>query len=390
MIRDIITAIKQQVLPNESTRYGVVIGIEQYRDPRLNLKCARADAQAVYGVMTDPECGMFKPDNVALLVDEDATKEAMWNALAQLRRKVGTNDTVWVYYAGHGASEGNEFYWVPYDGNVDDLYTTGLGRDQISRVLNDIAAERVITFLDCCHAAATAVQKNPTRVALTAEEMLNAYKGKGRVILSASEGREKSVELAERGHGAFTYFMVQGLRGEADNEGTGIIHLDGLWGYLQDKVSDASRQVGNPQTPMLIGEHSHRLALTLNPLISEKKRQIADKIRQLVGLDEEDLTTEEARTCLKILRDGPSNPTERAVYDEFDALLEGQLRITIFKKLIQSIVPTVETKNSKEAQPSSKVLSDAAGSQDSFKATAPDLAVLSIQLRQGFSNLVCQ
>lgn len=241
--RDINTILREQVVPVGTTRYGVVIGIEEYRDERLRLRCAKADAEAMYELMIEPDCGMLKADNITLLLNEGATKESIWNALAAIRRKAGKNDTVWVYYAGHGATEGNDFYWVPFDADVNDLYATGLSRRQISQVLDDMAAERVVTFLDCCHAAATAVQKNPTRAVLTAEQMLSGYQGKGRVILSASEGKEKSVELPEKGHGAFTYYLAKGLRGAADLENTGVVHLDGLWKYLEGKVSDASQKV---------------------------------------------------------------------------------------------------------------------------------------------------
>ncbi|MDZ7317391.1 MAG: caspase family protein [candidate division KSB1 bacterium] len=147
--------------------------------------------------MTDPECGLFDRENVAMLLDEEATRERIWRALAGLRRKSSMNDTVWLFYAGHGAPEGVDSYWVPHDGDVDDLFATGLSRKEINRVLDELAAERIVVFLDCCHAAAMAVQKNRTRVALTAEVAIGAYKGKGRLIFAASDGREKSVEVTE-------------------------------------------------------------------------------------------------------------------------------------------------------------------------------------------------
>lgn len=172
MLRDIIASLKQQVQPTKGHRYGVVIGIEKYQDSRLNLKCARADAQVVYEVMTDPTCGMFSEENVTLLLDEDATKKSIWNALAGLRRKVGLNDTVWIYYAGHGATEDSDYYWVPFDGNVDSLYATGVSRDNISDAIGKLAAEKVVTFLDCCYAAATAAKTNATRVTLSAKNSL--------------------------------------------------------------------------------------------------------------------------------------------------------------------------------------------------------------------------
>ncbi len=338
--RDIAAMLREDVAPTGSQRFGVVIGIENYRDERLNLRCARADAQAMRDLMIDPECGLFLEDNVTLLLDESATKQTVWNALASLRRKAGKDDTIWLYYAGHAAPEGDEFYWVPHDGNVDDLYATGLARHQIARVLGDIPSERVVTFLDCCHAAATAAQSHPARDSLPAEEVIKAYQGRGRVILAASDGKEKSVELPEHGHGAFTHFLIQGLRGKADTDRTGVVHLDGLWGYLQGKVSEASRAVGTPQTPILGGEHSHRLALSLNPLEFGRRQSITEAISSLVGVNSEQLTTDEGRICLELLRRDARNAAERDLIAEFDSLLEGRLRISTLRRLIDDVKET--------------------------------------------------
>src|SRR5262245_60026028 len=54
---------------------AVVIGINKYLDPkRPSLRFARADAESVYQVLTDPAVGRFKPENVTLLVDDQATE----------------------------------------------------------------------------------------------------------------------------------------------------------------------------------------------------------------------------------------------------------------------------------------------------------------------------
>ena len=332
--RDIQTLMREQVIPAGSSRFGVVIGIEKYQNELLNLRCARADAQAVYDLMIDPECGMFQEDNVILLLDNDATRENIRRALAGLKRKVCKNDTVWIYYAGHAAPEDDDYHWVPYDADIDDLFTTGLARTDVSRLLNSFKAERVIAFLDCCHAAVMGMQRNKTRAAITAEEMFNTYKGTGFVTISASGGQEKSIELTDKGHGAFTWFLLKGLRGEADQDRIGVISLDSLWKYLQDKVVEASGKQGNTQTPVLIGEITHNLPLTVNPLETKRKKAIADKIHSLIGIGKDRLTTREAEMCLDILRRNTHNSTEKDIAAEFDALVNGNLRPTTFKKIL--------------------------------------------------------
>jgi len=333
--RDIQVFLRERVIPEGGTRHGLVVGIETYRDSRLNLRCACVDAKAVYDLMTDPDCGMFPKDNVRLLLDADATRDNIWRGLSHLRRNAAENDTVWIYYAGHGAPEESSTYWVTYDADVDDLYGTGLSNDQISRVLNDMRARNVTVFLDCCHAAATSVQKNPTRAALTAEQVFASYKGRGRITISSSDGKEKSVELGDVGHGAFTYFLEKGLRGEADADHDGVVCADELWRYLRGKVKEASAKAGNPQTPVLLGEMTHELPLTLNPIATERKKRIADAIKDLIGLGEDRLSTDEAEFCLKVLRGKPELREEQAVAAQFDALADGSLAPGAFMALVR-------------------------------------------------------
>ena len=57
--RDIQALLRERVVPAGGTRHGLVIGIEEYEDSRLNLRCARADAKAIYDLMLDPDCGIF-------------------------------------------------------------------------------------------------------------------------------------------------------------------------------------------------------------------------------------------------------------------------------------------------------------------------------------------
>jgi hypothetical protein len=334
--RDIAAFLRERVVPAGGSRHGLVIGIEQYRDSRLNLRCAAADARAICDLMTDPDCGMFPKGNVRLLLNAEATKQNIWRALSALRRSAGENDTVWVYYAGHAATEESNLYWVTHDADVDDLYGTGLSNGQISKVLEDIRASRLLVLLDCCHAAATAMQKNPTRAVLTAEEVFRCYKGRGRITLSSSDGKEKSVELGDVGHGAFTYFLEKGLRGEADKDNDGVVTADELWQYLRGQVTSASQRVGKPQTPVLLGEMTHELALTLNPIAASHKKHIADEIVRLIGLGDGKLNTTEAEFCLEILRRGPMSKAERDLADEFSALAEGKIRIVTFRRLVQA------------------------------------------------------
>jgi tetratricopeptide (TPR) repeat protein len=346
--RDIQAVLREQVIPAGASRHGLVVGVERYRDSRLNLRCARADAQAIYDLMIDTECGLFPKENVKLLLDEEATTNNIWRSLAGLRKAAAPTDMVWIFFAGHAAPEGSSVFWVSHDADIDDLYSTALDRERIDKALSDIHASRVIMMLDCCHAAATAVQKNPTRSVLTPEQLFSTYKGEGRITLASSDGKEKSVELGDQGHGAFTFFLKQGLRGEADSDGDGVVTANELWDYLRNKVTEASLKAGNFQTPVLLGQMTHDLALTLNPMATQHKRRLEEVLRQHIGWDEKrELTTQEAGWCRNLIHDGPKSDDQWAVYEELERLVDGKALVGTIKRLVK-IARDVATANTRQ------------------------------------------
>ena len=85
--------------------HAVIIGIDKYQDSKIpDLMCARADARGIYDVLTDPELGRIHPDNVILLLDEQATQVNIRTAIShEIPRRADAKDMVFIYYAGHGA-----------------------------------------------------------------------------------------------------------------------------------------------------------------------------------------------------------------------------------------------------------------------------------------------
>ena len=80
----------------------------------------------------------------------------------------------------------------------------------------------------------------------------------GLYVFTSGQGRERtsevSIELPELGHGIFTYYLVNGLKGAADLNRDGIISLQELYEYVEQQVSAKSRAVGGNQHPVMKGE----------------------------------------------------------------------------------------------------------------------------------------
>ena len=83
-------------------------------------------------------------------------------------------------------------------------------------------------------------------------------KARGRVVLTASRASEVSEEREELGHGVFTYYLLEGLRGKADLDGDGVITVDEVYAYVSRKVPEAT---GQNQHPVKKGETEGQLVL---------------------------------------------------------------------------------------------------------------------------------
>ena len=74
----------------------------------------------------------------------------------------------------------------------------------------------------------------------------------GRTILAASTENQNALE-GHKGHGVFTYVLLQGLKGNADRpgEGRGVITIDELADYARKEVPTITmKKWGFEQIPM--------------------------------------------------------------------------------------------------------------------------------------------
>jgi hypothetical protein len=251
-------------------RWAVVIGVGRYESPDIpRLRYTVPDAEAIYQVLTGP--GGFKKEHVLLLTDKTERKPTYrnlkWALGTFLARSAKKDDTVLIYFAGHGAPEvdqrgierdGFSKYLVPSDAEPDDLYSTAFPMDELQTIFGRIEAERVVVFLDSCYSGAAGGRtfaSKKTRAGHVDEEFLERLaRSKGRAILTASRPAEVSIELPELGHGIFTYYLVQGLKGAGDLNRDGIVTLQELYEYVEQQVTQKSRAVGGNQHPVMKGE----------------------------------------------------------------------------------------------------------------------------------------
>jgi uncharacterized caspase-like protein len=135
--------------------YAVVIGNNSYRDAGyVSLKSAASDATAVSNLLRD-RYGF----QTSLLLN--ASRLEILTALNDMREKLGPNDTLLIYYAGHGELDGNQGYWVPSDGATGNS-KTWISNAAISDILNTMSIRHVLVVADSCYSGAMTRASAPT------------------------------------------------------------------------------------------------------------------------------------------------------------------------------------------------------------------------------------
>ncbi len=241
--------------PRIDERWAVVIGVGQYGSADIpDLEFAGADARAVYEFLTSSAAGPFEEDHVRFLTDEEATGEAMRDALFVFLQQADWDDLVFIYYAGHGAPDPNRpdnLYLLPTDSDLDALASTAFPMWDVKTALRrQIASERVIVVADACHSAGTAdgdVVGGAEGNAI-AGGFAQLFSPSRRLMMTAADTNEFSLEDARwGGHGVFTHFLLDGLRGNGDANADGVVTFSEIFDYVSKNVISATEGRQNPQ-----------------------------------------------------------------------------------------------------------------------------------------------
>jgi hypothetical protein len=235
--------------------WGLIIGIEDYnRLPKVEY--ARKDALIVRDyfirVLGVPEA------NIISLIDTDATKARIEGYLKKyIPDNVGKDATLYVYFAGHGmpGTKRGEPYLVPFDADTRFIEQTGYKLISFYRDLHQLKLKRVYVFLDSCFSGvasrAAEMLVKGARPALVHVERVRPPSS-AIISLNATSTGQISNAYPEKGHGLFTYYLLRGMKGEADADHDGWSSMKEMYGYVRKHVTRQSRRMQSEQTPSIV------------------------------------------------------------------------------------------------------------------------------------------
>jgi hypothetical protein len=232
---------------------ALVIGIGEYDSLGALGSAPVYDAEDVAKLFTSTKhCG-YPPENVQVLRDTEASRTAIIDGLKRLAAEARTGDTVVVYFSGHGAQRlsGPDIgtYLCPPEFDSYRPRETGIEAEELSDLLKQIPAERLLVLVDACHSGSAARVKEAaediTKWVFNGPKLDSLAQGKGRVIISASAAHEYSLILGIHRNSLFTHFLLKGLQGDVDDRSDGLIRVLDLFHYLAEHVPN-TRSAQNP------------------------------------------------------------------------------------------------------------------------------------------------
>src|SRR5579872_12789 len=244
--------------------YALVIGISQYKNlpEKGQLKFADRDANEIFTTLISPEGGQFPANNVHVLIGARATLANLRHELEEWLPSVSKDeDRVLIYFAGHGFVANGRGYLAPYDVDTNNIGQTAYAMDRLGEVFGaKIKAKWRVLLTDACHSGAILPATDPFAINQRLQNLNPSV-----FSLTASRDREQSFEGTKwgGGHGVFTYYVYQGLNGEADTSGDGIVTADELAEYVHSNVRRETNQLQNPTSER--GSFDPRMVLAYNP-----------------------------------------------------------------------------------------------------------------------------
>src|SRR6201996_3377542 len=270
-------------------RKALIVASDQYEQEGLrNLVAPAADAEALAGVLGDPQIGDFyvqvvrnEPSHVIQARIEDLLSESR------------PDDVLLLHFSCHGLkSDSGELFFAATNTRPNRLGSTAVSADFVQRCMRASRSRTIVLLLDCCYGGAFA--QGVTVRAAGDVNVLDSFPadrtggGRGRAVITASTAMEYAFEGEQLTDGQprqpslFTTALTEGLAtGDADRDEDGWVSLNELYEYVFDAVQDRNpNQTPSRQVDMqgeLYLARSQRRRIQAAPLPADLQAAMTDQ-----------------------------------------------------------------------------------------------------------------
>ncbi len=265
--------------------FAIIIGISGYENKSLpQLKYADKDALVFSEWLKSNAGGNVPEAQITILLNKEATIAAILNALDWVKAETTTNDLVYFYFSGHGDVETeNTFslgYLLAYNTPASNYRNNAIKIETLNDDANFLSTKKqakVVLITDACHSGKLAGDffKGKQLVGKQLQQVLN-----NEVRLTSCAVDEEAAEGPDwgGGRGVFSYYLLNGMYGLAENIADGSIKLNEMKRFLDSAfVADKILRLQNhKQHPVIDGNPNFSLGFLDTATVAAYKRKFVE------------------------------------------------------------------------------------------------------------------
>lgn len=147
--------IKRQIIAEKveeikiDKQWAIFIGVSKYKEWQ-NLKNPVKDVKETAEIIRKK----YYFDETIELYDENASAENILKALSKIKNEANVNDSVFIYYAGHGgfSEVTSTGYWIPNDAGLDKIKRQNwISVPEIKSFFMNLKARHLFLVVDACY-----------------------------------------------------------------------------------------------------------------------------------------------------------------------------------------------------------------------------------------------
>lgn len=307
--------------------YALIIGISDYKDPKIkDLRYAHRDAEEFYNYLLSPAGGNILPSNIRLLKNQDATVSNIYVAINWLQSVPKKGDIVYFYFAGHGDVENGLFelgFLLAYDSPFQNYLNNAVRIEDINNMANTLSVTKDVQaylITDACHSGKLAGSDNRGK-SLVGSQLSKVMSKEVRLASCEADQLSEESELWGGGRGAFSWYLINGLKGLADANTDSMVTFQEIKTYLEKKVpEDVAKLKNKEQFPVLDGKATIKMAIVNKMMLEQAAANLKENITGNTpntlasrGAGEELFLTNEGYFFRQLDGEDPQEPLEKRI-----------------------------------------------------------------------------